>query len=767
MDNDDLPSSSPPLQDQSAEIGNLQNQLSSTQRSLSTTKADREAAEQTAAQQESQLSSLQTQLSSAKAAYETESKLLSALRERLAGQTTDIQRAREELIRAESDLSAVRMEKSEVEQTLLRDKEDARDLHKKMVETGQLAEAAKIEIEKVKRDAKQQKGMLAVAKKQLLTKETEKARAEKELAEAHEDLRSATQEKDAVDTQLTHLDSNPVSEPQGPVVAPSRERTFSDDSFSFAAAQPLPVSPTPGTPSVASAKSNNPFDRLTGSATPRSQSPFLPFANASVPTPPVSLVGSASASDPPVAESEDVSIEDPFGFSKGSESTVHQDDESGNKVSETLATTVSTPKASPAVMIPEGEPPSAIDVGSPATSFGTDTFATPPSSARRASHFSTQSPAQEDFPPIEAIHPTTSLPGAFPEESAPQTDLNSALKEIEHDGSDTDSDEDEVPLATLAREKADKKENGHTGEQPGFDDIFATSLPTALEPTPKDETFGAANGPTGAANGASSNPGIQPAGVDAFDEAMGNLAKPASAIKPDFGFDSSFDDTFDFGSSPNPTAEPAFPSAPSVTGGQEASDTKGNGFDDLFGTSPTPATQVVPTDPAQSSAVSPTQTNSAGPSFDEVFSALDSDVQPMSSTLNNGAESPAHSAFPSSGSSRSVSSPVQRPSSPRVSSPTRNGRPSTTSTASSEKGHGQKEPERPAPRHSKLSVSRQYEECQYCSELFDIRYDFHSERRRSSKKQQPLRRRHRQQVLCSLPPPRSRLECGRLKGTRM
>ena len=46
------------------------------------------------------LSSLQTQLSSAKAAYDTETKLLTALKDRFAAQSAEIQKTREELIRA-------------------------------------------------------------------------------------------------------------------------------------------------------------------------------------------------------------------------------------------------------------------------------------------------------------------------------------------------------------------------------------------------------------------------------------------------------------------------------------------------------------------------------------------------------------------------------------------------------------------------------------------------------------------------------------------
>lgn len=77
---DEEDSAAAAVPDNSVEIGNLQNQLNSTGKSLDHTKAERQNMEQTLAAQASQLSALQKQLSSAKAAFETETRLLDALR---------------------------------------------------------------------------------------------------------------------------------------------------------------------------------------------------------------------------------------------------------------------------------------------------------------------------------------------------------------------------------------------------------------------------------------------------------------------------------------------------------------------------------------------------------------------------------------------------------------------------------------------------------------------------------------------------------------
>lgn len=103
----------------STENDNIQNQLNSTNTSLARVTAEKQAVEQTSANQASQLSALQKQLSSAKTPYETESRHLNTLRERLASQTGDIQRTKQELFTAESNLSTIGLEKTELRMAFL------------------------------------------------------------------------------------------------------------------------------------------------------------------------------------------------------------------------------------------------------------------------------------------------------------------------------------------------------------------------------------------------------------------------------------------------------------------------------------------------------------------------------------------------------------------------------------------------------------------------------------------------------------------------
>ncbi|KIY64907.1 hypothetical protein CYLTODRAFT_380256 [Cylindrobasidium torrendii FP15055 ss-10] len=707
----------PNTPDRSAEIANVQNQVNQANQGLKTAREQREAAEATAAAQASQLASLETQLSSAKAAFETESKMLATLKERLGVQTADINKAREAIITAESDLSAVRVEKSEVEQSLLRDKEEVRDLQRKMMEYSQQTESLKAETEKLKKEAKQQRGLLAIARKQLHSKEVERSKAASAKEEASDDHAAALREKAEIEAEIAKPPIGFATPDR--VVSPGRERSFSEDSLSFAAAQPLPGS-SAVSPSVKSANSNNPFHLVmsSGTSTPtRTGSPFgvPPVHTASPPAP------------------------DPFGFDKAFEDEA---DKSAKPADE---------PAAPKELFAEAAPASADPI-SPAS----EEFKTPESQsgelpwtardsieatiASKAPETADKLPdvAADKFPDLNAepdivssqqTEDTHHVPGHFPEGS---TDLTHQLKELEVDDSDSsDDEEDNKPLSQVAAE-AKSNGNGHSQSQSGdaggksFDDIFGAPEGKGKEPEQAPSTnafgsspFGTATSSPFAASPAPDTASTPVAGVNAFDEAMGMIPAQSTgapaATAPTFSFDDAFDDNFDFGSAPAPAAAPA-------TNGDTSK--SNDGFDSLF-TSPAPKTNGGSVSPAASpaSAIAPAS-SAPGPSFDDVFSGFDtpphSQVHGLGSTLNSEPAPPSQPSTMSHGTTQSQSSTfsqaqlsqqssppaqafpaVSPPRSttasppPRVSSPTPPARP-RPSTGSSDKLA-------PQQRHSKLS----------------------------------------------------------------
>ncbi|KAF7983076.1 hypothetical protein HWV62_23989 [Athelia sp. TMB] len=769
LDDDEPAASPPPQQDKSAEIGNVQNQLNSTNRSLSNAKAEREPLEQTLANQAAQLSALQTQLASAKAAYETETKLLSTLKDRMAAQTGDMTKAREELIRAESDLSAVRVEKAEIEGAFMRDKEDVRELHRKMADTGTEIAGLKIEIEKAKKEAKQQKGLLAIARKQLSTKETEKAKVQKELDETHAEIQETNAEREAVEAELESYAAAPVASTTGNIVAPVAQTP--ETIMANAVAQPLPMS-LPTSPDIStpngSIKSNNPFDRLTRSgstASPRARSPFMPFAEASVPTPSV-------ISAEPVTDNVD-----PFGFASafGDEAAIAQPE-----------TTTATETATPRALSPSSEHPE-DDIVSPVSEAGeTDFYSTPPTNAANLSQSPVPERALSDVSSAEAHFPAIDdVPGAFPMDEprkSEETDLNGPLKEKDIEESDSDS-EDEEPLSSIKHKLQSSVDNvssraaapnGLSMPSTSFDDAFGESAsgetlslqtpkPPATIPTgslgssfasvnaPSVDAFGAplakSTNPFPVENSSTAAPKI--ADVNAFDEAMGKISTNHTGTHaPDFSFDTAFEDNFDFATAT--TAAPSFPPPPSAPNGSALGASspfagKPTGFGDAFssvasGKAPAPAPAApsrsfsfedafasTPAPSTDAAATGKSPDPSAGISFDDAFGGVESgEALKLDGAFNSISSKASAAPSPSrqGSASRAVSSlqspPLspQGPESPRISSirssspppralspPNRLGspgpRPSTSS--SSKDGHEKLKPDVPT-RHSRLSI---------------------------------------------------------------
>ncbi|KAI6164280.1 hypothetical protein EDD17DRAFT_1885190 [Pisolithus thermaeus] len=727
LGDDDDTHASPPLHDQSAEIGNAQNQLNSTNKSLQAAKSERENLETTLATQAAQLSALQTQLASAKASFETETTLLNTLRERHTAQTAEIQKLREELIRSESDLSAVRVEKAELEGSFLRDKEEVRELNRKVIEiTSQIA-TAKQEVEKVKREAKQQKGLLAIARKQSAAKESEKAKVDTELEEAQTDLANATKERE--------------EEEAGSAVflAEAAERAMSPvDSLALAAAQPLPLTPDlTGTISPTSAKSNNPFGKLTKSAessTPRSQSPFRSFSAVPAPSSSVSPV------NPPL------SLEtNPFGLKQSTDA----------KPQENFGETADTAEGATTPRVGTSADFNALFSAND-EQFSTPDSDTPVNQDHDAARDDAFEAAVTHFPALEemAERPPTA--------NEKHTDLSTELHDLDIEESDSDSDSDDH-----ADEKASHDEEGKATEvfsrpketpsmaaQTFFEGAFggasqSTQGPAFPEPISRPEA------PAETSSSAFDPFGVLVKSSETHQNSLSNSAKEVgnttltdpSQASSDF-FEDTFGENFDFGTQSAaekiPIVESPMTVVPPVNGNIPPTDkvpaSHGNGGFDLFFQPTDNSTSAAPKEAetqrtaarisldnrsdtwnisqTQSEQTGPNQSGLAGITFDEAFGGLDSSQalrlgDSLSSRSSRVITSPAPDSgqpFPAMssptsprGSSRVLSG---RPTSPHpraTSPPPRVASPKTmrSSTSSSRDVH---EKPAPPPRHSKLSL---------------------------------------------------------------
>lgn len=173
--------------EKSADIGNKKLQLENTSRGLSQlekTKADLNHQESANA---ADLQTLERELASARSKHEAETKAVSDLRIRVGEQTAKLKQLRADVISAESDLNAMRMEKDELEQSFLRDKEEVRGLQKQIKELEDEKTGLKLLLDKVRKEARQQKGLVSIAKKQVSTAESGRDAVQADIREAEKD----------------------------------------------------------------------------------------------------------------------------------------------------------------------------------------------------------------------------------------------------------------------------------------------------------------------------------------------------------------------------------------------------------------------------------------------------------------------------------------------------------------------------------------------------------------------------------------------------
>jgi epidermal growth factor receptor substrate 15 len=224
-----------PINDAGAEAGNKRLAIDSTQKSVKDLQAKRTNLEGSVASSASSIAELESRLASLRTTHEAETSAVRALEERASKQAAELKTLREDVIRNESELSALRAEKDEVEQTVMRDREDVRDMKKRMGEVQNETIGLKSQLEKLRKEARQQKGLVAISKKQLATAEGESEKLRSDIAAveagetAAEEVKSPTIEPigikspEAVLSPAASVRStnpfdrfNPVSSPSSP-----------------------------------------------------------------------------------------------------------------------------------------------------------------------------------------------------------------------------------------------------------------------------------------------------------------------------------------------------------------------------------------------------------------------------------------------------------------------------------------------------------------------------------------------------------------------
>ncbi|KAI8461826.1 hypothetical protein BY996DRAFT_4631241 [Phakopsora pachyrhizi] len=229
MTSNNLSTSFGGLDDSGAKLGNLHTQLASTENALSQTRSEKARLNGELSSTQDQIQNLELKLSAAREALKSETPIVEELKNRLAEQRSTLNKLTADAIAAESELSALKMEKDQVQAGIMRDKEEARGIKKRMAELEDETRSLRATLESLRKDSRLQKGLVAISKKQAATIEVQKDEATKELADLqsllpNEGLLTASPapEAPAISTNLSQRSTNPF---ERMMVAPSSSGT--------------------------------------------------------------------------------------------------------------------------------------------------------------------------------------------------------------------------------------------------------------------------------------------------------------------------------------------------------------------------------------------------------------------------------------------------------------------------------------------------------------------------------------------------------------
>lgn len=209
------------------ELANLSNQVSTLSKSMQDVQGQRSATQNELNQTSQQKKTFEQRLSQLRTMYENQAKEVRELQEKLTASRNETRKLQGECLTLEGTLKDLQAQQQSVLTALQADQQENAGLKEKIRAVNAEVAAIKPQIEKLRSEARQQKGLVAINKKQLVTNEGERDKLKGE-------AESLTKENEELARQLSQ------SPPPGPV--------------------PQVASPAPS-----NASGNNPFFRRTGS----------------------------------------------------------------------------------------------------------------------------------------------------------------------------------------------------------------------------------------------------------------------------------------------------------------------------------------------------------------------------------------------------------------------------------------------------------------------------------------------------------------------
>jgi epidermal growth factor receptor substrate 15 len=272
-DNDPVVSSK--LTTETTELGNLSNQIGTLSNQMQEVQGQRATSQNELNQAGSQKRDFELRLAQLRSLYEQEVKDVNALKERLAASRSETAKLQQEMAMIEGTYQDLRTQHQQVATALQADQQENANLKERIRAVNAEIAQMKPQLEKLRSEARQQKGLVAINKKQLATNEGERDKLKTEAA----DLNKSIEE----DTRILAETQSRVQSPVANVASPAPSSMSATNPFfrssgggSEPATSPFAQSPETQQPLDRS------FDSVFGPA-------FTASSNGAPPMPPTSF----------------------------------------------------------------------------------------------------------------------------------------------------------------------------------------------------------------------------------------------------------------------------------------------------------------------------------------------------------------------------------------------------------------------------------------------------------------------------------------------
>ena len=391
-DND--PEISKRLTQETTELANLSNQVGTLTNQMQQVKSKRASAEQDLSQVNSQKRDFEARLSQLRSAYEQEARDVKLLEERLSASRNETKKVQQDLAMVQHSQQNLQTEHQQIGSALQADQQENASLKERMRQVNEEINQLKPQLEKLRSEARQQKGLVAINKKQLSTIEAERERtkadldgATKELAESTKELEESKQSLEAasqIQQAAVAASPTPSTQSMNPffrrTTTPSAERA---------------ISPSPFTPQAVVASPNHvAFDSFFGPSL-GARTPSESNIQASIP--PTTSFGTESP-DGPDTESRPIEPETPMRVPSSTELSEQGQLGSPQRSRDELPSSNDLPPPPPqsrqitSSFLPlrdnqerSGSPSSSVGVAAPSSRFGDFSGFATPTNDRQAS----------------------------------------------------------------------------------------------------------------------------------------------------------------------------------------------------------------------------------------------------------------------------------------------------------------------------------------------------------------------------------------------